>query len=176
MTTIESSSAVESSMEDTSQTLTNPQFSNNTNRNGHGRRIGGGGGDDVVGGDDEEFRGEECDNEAWDTLSKSFRQVQSVLDQNRALIQQVNENHQSKMPDNLVKNVALIREINGNISKVMSIYSDLSVDFSNIVQQRRAINNDDHVEKSAGWSDNDCGTAYYSLLPADVMSFQGKWA
>ncbi|KAF5954300.1 hypothetical protein HYC85_007156 [Camellia sinensis] len=150
MTTIESSSAVESSMEDTSQTLTNPQFSNNTNRNGHGRRIGGGGGDDVVGGDDEEFRGEECDNEAWDRLSKSFRQVQSVLDRNRALIQQVNENHQSKMPDNLVKNVALIREINGNISKVMSLYSDLSVDFSNIVQQRRAINNDDHVEKSAG--------------------------
>ncbi|CAL5388520.1 unnamed protein product [Camellia sinensis] len=150
MTTIESSSAVESSMEDTSQTLTNPQFSNNTNRNGHGRRIGGGGGDDVVGGDDEEFRGEECDNEAWDRLSKSFRQVQSVLDRNRALIQQVNENHQSKMPDNLVKNVALIRQINGNISKVMSLYSDLSVDFSNIVQQRRAINNDDHVEKSAG--------------------------
>ncbi|KAI8016321.1 Protein EARLY FLOWERING 4 [Camellia lanceoleosa] len=150
MTTIESSSAVESSMEDTSQTLTNHQFSNNTNRNGRGRRIGGGGGDDVVSGDDEEFRGEECDNEAWDTLSKSFRQVQSVLDQNRALIQQVNENHQSKMPDNLVKNVALIREINGNISKVMSLYSDLSVDFSNIVQQRRAINNDDHVEKIAG--------------------------
>ncbi|GMP49118.1 hypothetical protein CsSME_00016207 [Camellia sinensis var. sinensis] len=150
MTTIESSSAVESSMEDTSQTLTNPQFSNNTNRNGHGRRIGGGGGDDVVGGDDEEFRGEECDNEAWDRLTRSFRQVQSVLDRNRALIQQVNENHQSKMPDNLVKNVALIREINGNISKVMSLYSDLSVDFSNIVQQRRAINNDDHVEKSAG--------------------------
>ncbi|KAL7247311.1 hypothetical protein ACSBR2_002263 [Camellia fascicularis] len=152
MTTIESSSAVESSMEER-----NPQFSNNTNRNRRGRRIGGGGAngggggdDDVVGGDDDEFRGEECDNEAWDTLSKSFRQVQSVLDQNRALIQQVNENHQSKMPDNLVKNVALIREINGNISKVMSLYSDLSVDFSNIVQQRRAINNDDHVEKSAG--------------------------
>ncbi|KAI8003232.1 Retinoblastoma-related protein [Camellia lanceoleosa] len=54
------------------------------------------------------------------------------------------------MPDNLVKNVALIREINSNISKVISLYSDLFVDFSNIVQQRRAINNDDHVEKSAG--------------------------
>ncbi|KAI8008859.1 Protein EARLY FLOWERING 4 [Camellia lanceoleosa] len=54
---------------------------------------------------------------------------------NQALIQQVNENHQSKMPDNFVKNVALIREINSNISKVISLYSDLSVDFSNIVQQ-----------------------------------------
>ncbi|GMP80181.1 hypothetical protein CsSME_00035382 [Camellia sinensis var. sinensis] len=69
---------------------------------------------------------------------------------NRALIQQVNENHQSKMPDNLVKNVALIREINRNISKVISLYSNLFIDFSNIIQQRRAINNDDHVEKSVG--------------------------
>ncbi|KAL7176755.1 hypothetical protein ACSBR2_030160 [Camellia fascicularis] len=54
------------------------------------------------------------------------------------------------MLDNLVKNIALIREINSNISKVISLYSDLSADFSTIVQQRRAINNDDHVEKSAG--------------------------
>jgi hypothetical protein len=67
--------------------------------------------------------------------------VQSVLDHNRDLIQQVNANHQSKIPDNLVKNVSLIREINGNISKVMSIYSDLSVNFSNIVQERRRVKN-----------------------------------
>ncbi|KAJ6750741.1 hypothetical protein OIU85_001293 [Salix viminalis] len=83
----------------------------------------------------------ECDVEAWDTLSKSFKQVQSVLDHNRDLIQQVNSNHRSKIPDNLVKNVSLIREINGNISKVISIYSDLSVNFSNIVQERRRVNN-----------------------------------
>ncbi|KAJ6716540.1 PROTEIN ELF4-LIKE 1 [Salix koriyanagi] len=87
---------------------------------------------------------EECDVEAWDTLSKSFKQVQSVLDdldRNRDLIQQVNSNHRSKIPDNLVKNVSLIREINGNISKVISIYSDLSVNFSNIVQERRRVKN-----------------------------------
>ncbi|KAB5551917.1 hypothetical protein DKX38_009228 [Salix brachista] len=87
---------------------------------------------------------EECDVEAWDTLSKSFKQVQSVLDdldRNRDLIQQVNSNHRSKIPDNLVKNVPLIREINGNISKVISIYSDLSVNFSNIVQERRRVKN-----------------------------------
>ena len=84
---------------------------------------------------------EECDVEAWDTLSKSFKQVQSVLDHNRDLIRQVNANHQSKIPDNLVKNVSLIREINGNISKVISIYSDLSVNFSNIVQERRRVKN-----------------------------------
>ncbi|KAJ6389674.1 hypothetical protein OIU77_027905 [Salix suchowensis] len=87
---------------------------------------------------------EECDVEAWDTLGKSFKQVQSVLDdldRNRDLIQQVNSNHRSKIPDNLVKNVSLIREINGNISKVISIYSDLSVNFSNIVQERRRVKN-----------------------------------
>ncbi|KAF8396939.1 hypothetical protein HHK36_018574 [Tetracentron sinense] len=70
---------------------------------------------------------------------KSFRQVQSVLDQNRVLIQQVNENHQSKIRDNLTKNVALIREINGNISKVVSLYSSLSSNFSNIFHQRPGI-------------------------------------
>lgn len=95
------------------------------------------GGGDAKNGEEEE----ECDVEAWDTLSKSFKQVQSVLDHNRDLIQQVNANHQSKIPDNLVKNVSLIREINGNISKVMSIYSDLSVNFSNIVQERRRVKN-----------------------------------
>ncbi|KAM4083012.1 hypothetical protein ACB094_08G024400 [Castanea mollissima] len=87
--------------------------------------------------DDDEVE-EECDVEVWEMLSKSFIQVQSVLDQNRVLINQVNENHQSKIADNLAKNVALIREINTNISKVLSIYSDLSLNFSTIVHQRRA--------------------------------------
>ncbi|KAJ6716051.1 PROTEIN ELF4-LIKE 4 [Salix koriyanagi] len=84
---------------------------------------------------------EECDAEAWNTLSKSFKQVQSVLDHNSDLIKQVNANHKSKIPDNLVKNVSLIREINGNISKVMSIYSDLSFNVSNIVAERRSVKN-----------------------------------
>ncbi|KAF5751375.1 hypothetical protein HS088_TW02G00388 [Tripterygium wilfordii] len=91
---------------------------------------------------------EECDVEAWDALSSSFRQVQTVLDHNRKLIQQVNENHQSKIAENLAKNVDLIREINGNISKVISIYSDLSVDFTNIVQKRSGVKDgkDDSAE------------------------------
>ncbi|MBA0571435.1 hypothetical protein Golob_005010 [Gossypium lobatum] len=68
--------------------------------------------------------------EAWATLDKNFKHVQSVLDRNRMLIQQVNDNHQSKNPDNMVKNVALIQELNGNISKVVSLYSDMSSNFS----------------------------------------------
>lgn len=82
---------------------------------------------------------EQCDVEVWETLSKSFKQVQSLLDQNRVLIQQVNENHQSKTRENMTKNVALIRQINGNISKVLNMYSDLSFNFSNIVHRRREI-------------------------------------
>ncbi|KHN34721.1 Protein EARLY FLOWERING 4 [Glycine soja] len=76
------------------------------------------------------------DPEAWATLNKGFRQVQSVLDRNRLLIQQVNENQQSRMHDNMVKNVSLIQELNGNISKVVSLYSDLNTNFSNVCQQR----------------------------------------
>ncbi|KAL0740138.1 hypothetical protein Bca4012_081651 [Brassica carinata] len=66
----------------------------------------------------------------WENLDRNFRQVQSVLDRNRSLIQQVNDNHQSRMADNMSKNVALIQELNGNITKVVSMYSDLNTNFS----------------------------------------------
>ncbi|KAJ0262401.1 Protein EARLY FLOWERING 4 [Hirschfeldia incana] len=66
----------------------------------------------------------------WESLDRNFRQVQSVLDRNRSLIQQVNDNHQSRMADNMSKNVALIQELNGNISKVVSMYSDINTNFS----------------------------------------------
>ncbi|GKV28292.1 hypothetical protein SLEP1_g37369 [Rubroshorea leprosula] len=75
---------------------------------------------------------EDGDPAIWATFDKSFREVQSVLDRNWALIQQVNENHQSKIPLNMVKNVALIQELNGNISKVVSMYSEFSTNFSTI--------------------------------------------
>ncbi|XP_050386674.1 protein EARLY FLOWERING 4-like [Argentina anserina] len=76
--------------------------------------------------------------ELWaDNFNRSFRQVQAVLDRNRALIQQVNDNHQSRLPANMVKNVALIQEINGNISKVVSLYSDLSSDFSTVFHSNK---------------------------------------
>lgn len=93
----------------------------------------------LKGGDREKADEEECDVEVWNALSNSFNKVQSVLDQNNILIQQVNENHQSKIPDNLTKNVALIREINTNIAKVVSLYSDLSVNFSSVVHQHQAM-------------------------------------
>ncbi|KAK9913728.1 hypothetical protein M0R45_037537 [Rubus argutus] len=77
------------------------------------------------------------EGEVWvGNFNRSFRQVQALLDRNRALIQQVNENHQSRIPANMVKNVALIQEINGNISKVVSLYSDLSSDFSSVFHNK----------------------------------------
>lgn len=72
--------------------------------------------------------------DVWRTFTDSFREVQSVLDRNRVLIQQVNENHQSKIHDNMVKNVGLIQEINGNISKVKMLYSELSSSFSSVLR------------------------------------------
>ncbi|XP_057979097.1 protein EARLY FLOWERING 4 [Malania oleifera] len=124
MTTLDSSSAAESSMDDGSNGSHQPSrlhLHSADGRNGYGY------GEDADG---------EGDAEVWDAFSKSFSQVQSVLDRNRVLIQQVNENHQSKIPDNLVKNVALIQELNGNISKVVSLYSDLSTNFSSMFHQR----------------------------------------
>ncbi|OAY38418.1 protein EARLY FLOWERING 4 [Manihot esculenta] len=79
---------------------------------------------------------DERDTEVWATFNSTFGQVQSVLDRNRNLIRQVNENHQSGTPDSMVKNVALIQELNGNISRVVSLYSDLSSNFSTSYQQR----------------------------------------
>lgn len=94
--------------------------------------------------------GEECgDPEVWETFDRNFRQVQSVLDRNRALIQQVNENHQSRIPDNMVKNVALIQEINGNISKVVSLYSHLSTNFSSLFHQRSSAKSSQGPESRA---------------------------
>ncbi|XP_073128278.1 protein EARLY FLOWERING 4-like [Henckelia pumila] len=83
-------------------------------------------------------KGDDGDPEVWAAFTANFSQVQSVLDRNRALIQQVNENHRSKIQYNLVKNVELIQEINGNIAKVVSLYSKLSADFSSLFHQRNA--------------------------------------
>ncbi|KAL1195732.1 Protein ELF4-LIKE 1 [Cardamine amara subsp. amara] len=81
---------------------------------------------------------EEFNNvEVWDTLSNGFKRAQIVLDQNRELIQRVNDNHRSRIPDNVARNVDLINEINGNISTVMEIYSDLSVNFTKNFDERR---------------------------------------
>ncbi|KAK8481811.1 hypothetical protein V6N12_019314, partial [Hibiscus sabdariffa] len=39
-------------------------------------------------------------------------------------------NHESKIPDNLSRNVGLIRELNNNIRRVAELYADLSSSFA----------------------------------------------
>lgn len=64
------------------------------------------------------------------TFQKSFGQVQNLLDQNRLLINEINQNHESKIPDNLTRNVGLIRELNNNIRRIVDLYADLSSSFT----------------------------------------------
>ena len=65
----------------------------------------------------------------WETFQKSFSQVQTILDQNRVLIREINQNQESKIPENLSRNVGLIRELNANIARVVELYANLSSEF-----------------------------------------------
>ncbi|EXC04960.1 hypothetical protein L484_002611 [Morus notabilis] len=74
--------------------------------------------------------GTQVDGKVVQTFQKSFVQVQDILDQNRLLINEINQNHESKIPDNLSRNVGLIRELNNNIRRVVDLYADLSTSFT----------------------------------------------
>ncbi|KAH7425409.1 hypothetical protein KP509_11G052600 [Ceratopteris richardii] len=65
----------------------------------------------------------------WETFQKRFSQVQVILDKNRLLIKQISQNHESRTPEDLAKNVKLIRELNTNIAQVVEIYASLSSEF-----------------------------------------------
>ncbi|KAL2945133.1 Protein ELF4-LIKE 3 [Bienertia sinuspersici] len=70
--------------------------------------------------------GTQIDSKVLQTFQQSFVQVQSILDQNRLLINEINQNHESRIPDKLSRNVGLIRELNNNIRRVVDLYADLS--------------------------------------------------
>lgn len=74
--------------------------------------------------------GIQVDSKVLQTFGKSFVQVQNILDQNRVLINEINQNHESKVPDNLSRNVGLIRELNNNIRRVVDLYANLSSSFA----------------------------------------------
>ncbi|KAL0308441.1 UNVERIFIED_CONTAM: protein ELF4-LIKE 3 [Sesamum calycinum] len=74
--------------------------------------------------------GTQMDGKVLQSFQKSFVQVQNILDQNRLLINEINQNHESKVPDNLSRNVGLIRELNNNIRRVVDLYADLSTSFT----------------------------------------------
>ncbi|KAG9156295.1 hypothetical protein Leryth_009159 [Lithospermum erythrorhizon] len=77
--------------------------------------------------------GTQIDNKVMQSFQKSFGQVQNILDQNRLLINEINQNHESKLPDNLSRNVGLIRELNNNIRRVVDLYAVLSSNFTKSV-------------------------------------------
>ncbi|KAG6590027.1 Protein ELF4-LIKE 4, partial [Cucurbita argyrosperma subsp. argyrosperma] len=72
----------------------------------------------------------QIDTKILQTFQKNFVQVQNILDQNKLLISEINQNHESKIPDNLNRNVGLIRELNNNIRRVVDLYADLSCSFT----------------------------------------------
>ncbi|GLJ21760.1 hypothetical protein SUGI_0406040 [Cryptomeria japonica] len=61
--------------------------------------------------------------------TKGFIPVQNILDKNRLLINEINQNQESKVPDNLTRNVGMIRELNNNIGRVVDLYAGLSSTF-----------------------------------------------
>ncbi|XP_009784512.1 protein ELF4-LIKE 3-like [Nicotiana sylvestris] len=75
----------------------------------------------------------QIDGKVVQTFQKNFVQVQNILDQNRLLINEINQNQESKIPDNLSRNVGLIRELNNNIRRVVDLYADLSTSFTKSV-------------------------------------------
>lgn len=71
----------------------------------------------------------QVDSRVSQAFQKNLLQAQDILDQNRLLINEIHQNHESKMPDNLSRNVGLIRELNNNIRRVVDLYADLSSSF-----------------------------------------------
>lgn len=69
------------------------------------------------------------DEKVVQKFQQKFVEVQNILDQNRLLINEINQNHESKTPDNLSRNVGLIRELNNNIRRVVELYAELSTSF-----------------------------------------------
>ncbi|XP_074583966.1 protein ELF4-LIKE 3-like [Curcuma longa] len=74
--------------------------------------------------------GSQIESKLLGALQRNFLQVQSILDQNRLLINEINQNHESRIPDNLSRNVGLIRELNDNIRRIVDLYGNLSVSFA----------------------------------------------
>ncbi|KAF8657621.1 hypothetical protein HU200_059769 [Digitaria exilis] len=71
-------------------------------------------------------------------LQKSFGEVQGILEHNRVLIQEISQNQETRDADGLTRNVALIRELNTNIARVVDLYGDLSGSFARAVNAKKA--------------------------------------
>lgn len=61
----------------------------------------------------------------WPGLEK-FNLVQDFLEKNKLLITEINANHEIRTPEGLARNVHLIRELNSNVTKVVTLYKEMS--------------------------------------------------
>lgn len=66
--------------------------------------------------------------EIWPQV-RQFQDVQDVLDRNRLLIAEINHNHQLGTNVALERNVPMLRELNGNIAKVVQSYKEAADSF-----------------------------------------------
>ncbi|KAB2072438.1 hypothetical protein ERO13_A07G014400v2 [Gossypium hirsutum] len=94
--------------------------------------------------------GGEIDTKVVQTFQKNFVQVQNILDQNRLLINEINQNHETKIPDNLTRNVGLIRELNNNIRRVVDLYADLSTSYTKCMDASSSDGDSNGAMKSGG--------------------------
>ncbi|GLJ21761.1 hypothetical protein SUGI_0406100 [Cryptomeria japonica] len=101
----------------------------------------------------------QTDDKVWQNFQKSFSEVQNILDQNRQLINEINQNQESMIPDNLSRSAVMIRDLNNNIGKVAALYSDLSTTF---VKEIKTSSQGD----SAGISSCDRNSAQKRTRPA----------
>lgn len=61
----------------------------------------------------------------WPAAAK-FVDVQVLLDHNVVLISQINDNHTTRTPEALERNVLLIRELNSNVQRITELYQDIA--------------------------------------------------
>jgi hypothetical protein len=78
------------------------------------------------------------DGKVVQAFERCSGQVQGILEHNRVLIQEIKQNQESDEDSDLNRNVALIRELNSNIARVGSLYSDLSAAFAKGTPAARA--------------------------------------
>ncbi|KAH7442900.1 hypothetical protein KP509_02G006700 [Ceratopteris richardii] len=77
---------------------------------------------------------QEANRHSWEAFNQDCFEVQKILDENKLLIAEINQNHESRMPENLTRNVALIQELKNNVNRVAGLYSDLSSTFVNFMK------------------------------------------
>lgn len=66
--------------------------------------------------------------QVWPAV-KQFQEVQDILERNRVLIAEINNNHQLGTSVALERNVPLLRELNSNIGKVVQLYQEAADSF-----------------------------------------------